>query len=147
MPGPYFRYTTRPCAIGLHTWSYVWPLLETHHNQLNMKFLINLLISAIAVFAAAYFIPGVGVSGFGSAIMVAIVLGLFNSIVRPILAILTIPITIITLGLFLLVLNVLMVYATAAVVPGFSVSGFFPALFFSLLVSLVSGVLGMVFKD
>ena len=96
---------------------------------------------------AAYIIPGVRVDGFVTALIVAIVLGLFNSIVKPVLTILTIPITIITLGLFLLVLNVLMVYATDALVDGFDVSGFLAALLFSILVSIVSGLLGLFFKD
>ncbi|MBO0930964.1 phage holin family protein [Fibrella aquatilis] len=109
-----------------------------------MGIIIRILISAVAVFAASKFVPGVGVASFGTAIIVAIVLGLLNAFVKPILTILTIPITILTLGLFLIVLNVLMVYLTAAFVDGFRVSGFIAALLFSIVVSVVTWLIDAV---
>ncbi|WP_019989078.1 phage holin family protein [Rudanella lutea] len=103
-----------------------------------MGLIIRILISAVAVFIASQFIPGIRVDGFGAAIIVAIVLGLLNAFLKPILVLLTIPITILTLGLFYLVINVIMVYLAASIVDGFAVSGFFAALLFSIVVSIVT---------
>jgi len=103
-----------------------------------MNFLIKLLLSAIAVVIGAYVIPGVTVNGYVTALIVALIMSLLNVTVKPLLTILTIPITILTLGLFLLVINVIIIYITDALISGFSVSGFLPALFFSLVVSLVN---------
>lgn len=103
-----------------------------------MGIIIRILISAVAVYIASYVIPGITVSGFGAALVVAIVLGLLNAFLKPILVILTIPITILTLGLFYLIINVIMVYLAASLVSGFAVSGFFAALLFSILVSIVT---------
>ncbi len=111
-----------------------------------MGFLISLLLTAVAVVVCAYILPGVSVDGFGSAIIVALVLAVLNAILKPILVVLTIPITILTLGLFLLVINVLIIYATAALVGGFQVSGFFPALFFSILLTVLNALLGGLIK-
>ena len=109
-----------------------------------MGLIIRILISAVAVLVASYFVPGVAVAGFGSAIIVAIVLGLLNAFVKPILTILTIPITIVTLGLFLIVLNVLMVYLADYLVGGFSVSGFLAAFLFSVVVSIVGWLIDTI---
>lgn len=109
-----------------------------------MGLIIRLLISAVAVLIASYIIPGVTVTSFGTALIVAIVLGLLNAIVKPILVILTIPITILTLGLFYLVINVLMVYLAASLVSGFAVSGFIAALLFSILVTIVTWVIDSI---
>ncbi|WP_128547275.1 phage holin family protein [Larkinella soli] len=109
-----------------------------------MGLIIRILISAVAVMVAAYVIPGVSVASFGTALIVAIVLGLLNAFVKPILVFLTIPITILTLGLFYLVLNVLMVYLTDYLVAGFGVSGFIAALLFSLLVSVVTWLIDSI---
>jgi putative membrane protein len=103
-----------------------------------MNFLIKLLLSAIAVVIGAYVIPGVSVNGYVTALIVALIMSLLNVTVKPVLVILTIPVTILTLGLFLLVINVIIIYITAALISGFSVSGFFSALMFSLVVSLVN---------
>jgi len=103
-----------------------------------MNFLIKLLLSAIAVVIGAYVIPGVTVNGYVTALIVALIMSLLNVTVKPLLTILTIPITILTLGLFLLVINVIIIYITDALISGFSVSGFLPALLFSLVVSLVN---------
>lgn len=109
-----------------------------------MGLIIRILISAVAVYIASYVIPGITVSGFGAALIVAIVLGLLNAFLKPILVILTIPITIITLGLFYLVINVIMVYLAASLVDGFAVSGFIAALLFSILVSIVTWVIDSI---
>jgi putative membrane protein len=110
-----------------------------------MGLIIRILISAVAVYVASLFIPGISVSGGVSTyLVVAIVLGLLNAFVKPILTILTIPITILTLGLFLIVINVLMVYLAAYLVPGFSVSGFIAALLFSIVVSLVTSLIDAI---
>lgn len=103
-----------------------------------MNLLIKLLLSAVAVVIGAYVIPGVAVNGYVTALIVALIMSLLNVTVKPLLTILTIPITILTLGLFLLVINVIIIYITDALISGFSVSGFIPALFFSLVVSLVN---------
>ncbi|GAB3933410.1 phage holin family protein [Larkinella terrae] len=109
-----------------------------------MGLIIRILISAVAVIVASYLIPGVSVDGFGTALIVAIVLGLLNAFLKPILVFLTIPITIITLGLFYLVINVLMVYLTDYLIAGFHVSGFITALLFSILVSIVTWVIDSI---
>jgi len=106
-----------------------------------MQILINLVVSGIAVLISAYIIPGIGVDGFFSAVVVAVVLAIVNALVRPIVKLLTLPITMLTLGLFSFVITALMVLLTAAIVPGFSVDGFLSALGFGVVLSLVNGVL------
>jgi putative membrane protein len=110
-----------------------------------MGLLVKILVSAVAVIISAYLIPGVGVDSILTAVIVAIVLGLLNAIVKPILVILTIPVTIITLGLFLLVINVIIIYLTDYLVPGFSVTGFIPALLFSIVLAIVGWILNSIF--
>ena len=109
-----------------------------------MGLIIRILISAVAVFIASRIIPGIVVSDFGTALIVAIVLGLLNAFLKPILVFLTIPITILTLGLFYLVINVLMVYLAAYLVGGFAVSGFIAALLFSFVVSIVTWIIDTI---
>lgn len=105
-----------------------------------MGFIIKILISALVVLLGAYLLPGVGVSSFGTALLVAVVLAILNTLVKPILIILTIPVTVLTLGLFLLVINAAIILLTDALVPGFEVAGFWWALLFSLILSLLSWV-------
>jgi putative membrane protein len=107
-----------------------------------MGFIIKVLITAVAVYVAAYLIPGVHIADIRTTIIVALVLALLNTFIKPILIILTIPITIVTLGLFLLIINALMVKWAADLVHGFTVDGWWPALLVSLVVSLVSFILG-----
>ena len=107
-----------------------------------MPFLIKWLLSAVAVVIAAYLLPGVALDGFFAALVTALVLGFANGFIRPFLFILTLPVTVLTLGLFYLVINGMMVLLTAAVVPGFHVAGFWWALLFSLVLSLVNLFLG-----
>ena len=102
---------------------------------------VRLLINTIAVFVTAYVLPGVHVNGLLTALIVAIVLAVINTVVKPILVVLTLPVTVLTLGLFLLVINALMVLLAAAIVPGFFVAGFWWALLFSVVLTLVNSVL------
>ncbi len=112
-----------------------------------MKILINLVLSAVAVLIAAYIIPGVAVDGFFAALVVAVVLAVVNAFIRPILTFLTLPVNILTLGLFSFVITALLVMLTGAIVPGFVVTGFVAALLFGVVLSLVSGVLFAVMPD
>ena len=105
-----------------------------------MNIIVKILISALAVMVAQYVLPGVTVDTFMTGIIVAIVLGVLNAVLKPILVILTLPITIVTLGLFLLVINVLIIELAANVLAGFSVDGFWWALIFSVVLSIVSSV-------
>jgi len=105
-----------------------------------MKFLAQLIVSALAVIVASMILPGVKVDNAITAIIVAAVLAFLNAIVKPVLVILTIPITIFTLGIFLLVINALIIMLAAKIVDGFHVDGFWIALLFSLLLSLVTSV-------
>lgn len=105
-----------------------------------MKIIFRILIGALALLGVAYLVPGVEVDTFYSALIVSLVLGILNTFIRPILFLLTLPITIITLGLFAFVLNALLFWFAASFLEGFSVSGFIPALFGSLLVSLASTI-------
>ncbi|MGP1681472.1 MAG: phage holin family protein [Giesbergeria sp.] len=106
-----------------------------------MKILAKWLLSATALLAVAYLYSGVQVESFGSALIAAFVIGLFNAVLRPVLVILTLPVTIVTVGLFLFVINALMFWAAASVLDGFHVSGFGAALLGSLLYSLLGLVI------
>lgn len=112
-----------------------------------MKFILRLLLSALAVILLANILPGVEVSAFGSAVLVALVLSLLNLIVKPLLVILTLPVTILTLGLFLLVINAMIILLASSLVSGFSVDGFWQALLFSLLLSVLESVLFAFLKE
>jgi putative membrane protein len=107
-----------------------------------MSFLMHWAIVAASLWVAAYLIPGVHVSSVSALLIAALVLGLVNALVRPILTILTLPITILTLGLFYLVVNGVAFALAASLVPGFELAGFGSAILGALLVSLVSWVLG-----
>jgi len=107
-----------------------------------MGFIIRVLVTALAVFVADYILDGVHINDDAkTVIIVALVLALLNMIVKPILIILTIPVTIATLGLFLLIINALMVKWAADLVSGFTVDSWWSALLFSLIVSIVSSIL------
>lgn len=111
-----------------------------------MGILVTILINGLAVYITAYLLPGVNIDTFITAIIVSVVLGVVNTFLKPILFILTLPVTILTLGLFTLVINALMVYLVSTFVPGFHINGFWSALFFSLVLSLVSSVLRSLTK-
>jgi putative membrane protein len=104
-----------------------------------MKIFLHWIVSAIAIWIAAQIVPGVSVTLTGI-VIAAVVLGALNHFIRPLLLILTLPITIVTLGLFSLVINALMVLLAAAVVPGFEVRGFWTALLFALALSVIHWV-------
>jgi len=112
-----------------------------------MGFLLRVLINALAIMLAASIVPGIEVSGLVPALVGGLLLALLNAIVRPILIILTLPITILTLGLFLLVLNGLCFWLASAVVKGFSVAGFWSAFFGALIVSIVSWAATALISD
>ena len=111
-----------------------------------MNLLLRILITSGLVLLIAHFMPGVHVANFTTALIVAIVLGLLNIFIKPILVILTLPVTIITLGLFLLVINALIILLCTKIVGGFSVDTFWTALIFSIILSvlqsLMNGILG-----
>lgn len=109
-----------------------------------MNTIMKLILSALAVGIAAYLLPGVTVDGFVAAVIVAVVLAIVNTFVKPVITILTLPINIVTLGLFSLVITALMVILTDYVVPGFEVAGFWSALFFGVVLALISMVFGRV---
>lgn len=107
-----------------------------------MNFIIRLLVSTIAVVLSAYILPGVTVDSFITAIIVAVILSLLNVLVKPILVILTIPFTVFTLGLFLLVINAIIILMTDWIIDGFVVDGFWYALLFSIVLSIINSLLG-----
>jgi putative membrane protein len=102
-----------------------------------MKIIFRILFTALGVLAAASIVPGIVVAGFWTAILVAIILGILNVTVGPILKLLTLPLSVVTFGFFLLVINALMFWA-ASFIKGFHVSGFWAAFFGSLIVTIVS---------
>lgn len=106
-----------------------------------MPILITLLVNSIAVFVAAAILPGVSLNNFLTAIVVAVVLGFVNTIIRPILFLLTLPLTILTLGLFSLVIIGLLTLLVSYIVPGFQVDGFFWALAFALVLAICNSFL------
>lgn len=112
-----------------------------------MNFLAKILLSSIAVIIASYLLPGVVVDGFINAVVIALLLSLLNVTVKPLLVILTIPITVITLGLFLLVINALIILIADAIVNGFEVLNFWWAVIFSLLLSLINSLLADLNKE
>lgn len=113
-----------------------------------MKAIVYFLINGLAVFITALFLPGIELKErpYVTAVLVAAVLAVLNTIIRPILVILTLPINILTLGLFTFVINALIVMLVSAIVPGFLVANFWWALLFSLIVSIVNAVLQRVAK-
>ncbi len=111
------------------------------------RFLTHWLIIAIALAAAAYLVPGVQISSWPALIIGALVLGFVNAIVRPVMTLLTLPITLVTLGLFYLVVNGAAFALAAAVVPGFNVMGCGSAIMGALMVSLVSWFVGLFASD
>lgn len=111
-----------------------------------MNLLINLLINGFAVFVTAYLLPGVTVDSFFTALVVAIVLGIVNMFLKPILFILTLPVTVVTLGLFAFILNGILILLISSFVPGFAVKNLFWAIIFSLVLSLVNSFLHALTK-
>jgi putative membrane protein len=104
----------------------------------HMHFLLRLVLNALAVMLVAYIVPGVTVLNFWYALLAALILGIVNALVRPILALLSLPITVLTLGLFTLVINALMFWLAASLTAGFAVSGFGAAFWGALVFWIVS---------
>ncbi len=111
-----------------------------------LQFLLTWLATAISLLITAWIVPGLVITGFTAAAIGAIVLGLVNAIVKPILILFTLPLTILTLGLFLFVINAIALGLVGYFTPGFEVNGFFPALFGSIVLSLVSGLINQFFQ-
>jgi putative membrane protein len=112
-----------------------------------VKLIIQFLLNGLAVVVAAYILPGVDVDGYSSALWVALVLSIANVIVKPILIVFTIPLTIATLGLFLLVINAIIIMLVDSLVPGFAVANFWWALAFSLILSLINALFSDLTKE
>jgi putative membrane protein len=112
-----------------------------------MNFIIKILITAVAAYFAAWLLPGVTIADVQTTVIVALVLAVLNAIVKPILVILTIPVTVLTLGLFLLVINAAIVLLADWLVDGFSVNGWFTALLFSLVVSVASFIINAIIGE
>ena len=112
-----------------------------------MKLILKLLLNAAAVFILAHLLSGVGVDGYLGALIVAIVLSILNLFVKPILVIFTLPATILTLGLFLLVINAVIILLADKLINGFTVANFWWALLFSILLSVLQSILHSLLKE
>lgn len=112
-----------------------------------MGFLLQWVVSSVAIVITAYLLPGVAVESLLAALVTALILGLVNAVIRPILILLTLPLNILTLGLFTLVINALMVMLAAAIVPGFTVQGFWWALLFGIVLAIVNFALSPLVKS
>lgn len=106
-----------------------------------MSLILVWILNAVSLLIVAYLLPGIAVASFGAALIAALVLGLLNTLVRPLLVLLTLPITVVTMGLFLLVLNALLFWFAGSVLVGFVVNGFWWAALGAFIYSLVSGLL------
>jgi putative membrane protein len=106
-----------------------------------MRLILLWMLNAVALLAVAYVMPSIHVASFGAALLAALALGLINAVLRPLLLLLTLPVTLLTLGLFLFVINGLMFWLAGSLLEGFVVSSFWPAVFGSLLYSIVSWAL------
>jgi putative membrane protein len=111
-----------------------------------MNFLIKLLLSSLAVIVSSYILPGAHVEGFFDALVVSLFLALFSATLKPLLIILTIPVTVFTLGFFLLVINALMIMLADYLVDGFQVDGFWWALLFGVILAIVNSIFEAVSK-
>ncbi|WP_414000111.1 phage holin family protein [Flavobacterium sp. W1B] len=112
-----------------------------------MKLIFKILITAALVLLISHIMPGVHVAGFTTALFVAIVLGLLNIFIKPILVIFTLPVTILTLGLFLLVINALIILLCTNIVGGFKVDSFWIALLFSIILSLLQSIMNGILGE
>lgn len=136
------NFTERPLLFGSG-----FSIFKNYFNTKQMKLILKLLLTALAVVVLAIILPGVNVEGYGSAIIVAIVIALLRMLVKPILVILTLPITIVTLGFFLLIINAIIILMADYFVGGFQVASIWWALLFSLLLSLFQSVLFSLLKE
>ena len=109
-----------------------------------MRLILIWMCNALALLAVAYLLPGINVDGFASALIAALVLGLINTMIRPLLILLTLPITMVTLGLFILIINGLLFWFAGSVLRGFEVSGFWVGVMGALLYSIISSALSLL---
>lgn len=109
-----------------------------------MRLIIRWLLSAGVLMLIAYLVPGIQVAGFYTALIAALILGLINAIIKPIVSLLTLPVTLLTLGLFSLLINALMFYLASTVVKGFQVTGFWPAFWGALIMSLGGWLINVI---
>lgn len=112
-----------------------------------LMILMFIALSTVAVFVTAHILPGVHVDGWGTALVVAVILGFINAFIRPVLLLLTLPINILTLGLFTFVIIAFCVILTTYIVPGFSVDGFWWALAFALVLAIINGFLSSLSRE
>lgn len=120
-------------------------VLTDHAGLAMLELLAHLLLTALLLLLVERFVDGIEIEGLGQAFVAAIVLGLANAIIRPLMIILTIPITLLTFGLFLLVINALVLWLAGSLSPGVRIAGFGPAFFGSLLLTLLNLVVALVF--
>lgn len=111
-----------------------------------MKFIIHWLISAVALLVVAYFLSGVIIDSFFTAIVAALVLGIANAIIRPIILIITLPINIITLGIFTLIINALMLWLVHLFIPGFTIVNFTTAIWAGIIYCAINWMLSLIFN-
>jgi putative membrane protein len=112
-----------------------------------MRLLLLWILNAVALLAVTWLLPSIQVSGFGAALIAALVLGFINTLVRPVLALLTLPITLLTLGIFYLVLNGLLFWLASALLPGFHVEGFWSAVFGAVLYGVITWALSALIPN
>ena len=112
-----------------------------------MQILVALVLNALALLATAYIVPGFKVDNFTTALLASIVLGVVNTFIKPVLNFISLPITIITLGLFAFVINAAVLFIVSAVVPGLMIDGWVPAILGAIVLSVVSTVLSSLTKD
>ena len=111
------------------------------------EFLIRWLITTLAVMGATYLIPGISYNSTGTLISAALLLGIINALIRPVLLLLSLPFIIITMGFFILVINALLLLFVSAVIPGFHVEGFWNALFAGIVIGIISWILSSFFRS
>ena len=115
--------------------------------QYTMRTFIHWIVATLAIIITAYLLPGTKIDSFFAAMVTALVLGLINAVIRPLFIILTLPINILSLGLFTFIINAALVMLTATVVPGFHVKNFWWALLFSMVLSIINYILSQIEKD
>lgn len=112
-----------------------------------MQIILALVLNALALIVTAYIVPGIAVANFTTALLAAIVLGVVNTFIKPILSFITAPLTVVTLGLFTFVINAVVLFIVSAVVPGVTVDGWVPAILGAIVLSIVATVLNSMLKD
>ena len=111
-----------------------------------MKIIISLILNIFALYVVAYLVPGFEIEGLTAAVVAAIVIGVINTLIKPILQLIALPITIITFGIFAFVINVFLLWLASVIVPGFVIDGFWTAIISSIVLSLVSWFLNKITK-